>query len=56
VRLSWTTNSPPETLQFSTVSPTGPWANVNLPVTIEGTEYVVYDLIGPRPKFYRLIP
>ncbi|HWW00076.1 MAG TPA: S8 family serine peptidase [Candidatus Acidoferrum sp.] len=57
VRISWSTNFPGETLQFSTASPvTGPWANANLPVTVEGNEYVVYDIIGPKPKFYRLIP
>jgi hypothetical protein len=56
LRISWSTNFPGETLQFSTNSPSGPWANVNLPVTIEGAEYVVYDVIGTAPKYYRLIP
>jgi hypothetical protein len=57
VRISWSTNFPNETLQYTTNSPaTGPWANVNLPVSIEINVFVVYDVTGPKPKYYRLIP
>jgi hypothetical protein len=34
----------------------GIWQNANLPVTIEGNEYVAYEPIGAQPKFFRLIP
>jgi subtilisin-like proprotein convertase family protein len=60
LRLSWSTNYPGETLQFSTVSPNGPWQNVQsppaTPVTIIGPEYVVFDPMVAVPKYYRLIP
>jgi subtilisin-like proprotein convertase family protein len=57
VRLFWSTNFPNETLQYTTNSPAiGPWANVNRPVTIEINVFVVYDMLTPKPKFYRLIP
>jgi subtilisin-like proprotein convertase family protein len=60
LRISWSTNFPGETLQYSTSSPNGPWLNVRTPpatpVAIEGNSFVVYDPIGPVPKFYRLVP
>jgi subtilisin-like proprotein convertase family protein len=43
------------TLQYA-FDPAGPWANLGLPVVIEGTNAVVYDIIGSRFKYYRLIP
>ena len=55
VRISWPFAYPGHTLQ-SAPSALGPWTNVLLPVLIEGSEYAVYDLIGPGPKFYRLFP
>jgi hypothetical protein len=55
LRIYWSTNFPNETLQYSTL-PSGPWANLGLPVVVEGAEYVVYDGLGPGPRFYRLIP
>lgn len=55
VRLSWSVNFPGETL-LGADSPLGPWFNTRLPVTVEGTDFVVYDLIGNLPRYYRLIP
>jgi len=55
LRISWSTAFAGETLQWAP-SPAGPWSNVNLPVVIEGTEYVVYDPLGTEPRYYRLIP
>jgi hypothetical protein len=55
VRLYWPTTSPGFTLQFA-LSPIGPWIDLNLPVTIEVPNFVVYDTIGPLPRFYRLRP
>ena len=43
------------TLQYATTFG-GPWIDANLPVTIEGPDFVAYDSIGGGPKFYRLIP
>jgi subtilisin-like proprotein convertase family protein len=54
VRISWPTTSFGFTLQYST-SLTGPWATLQVPVAIEGSEFVVYDTVGAIPKFYRLI-
>jgi hypothetical protein len=53
VRISWPTSSTGFTLQ-STTSFAGPWINVNQPVVVEGNEFVVYDVLGPLPTFYRL--
>ena len=55
VRISWPLTFPDQTLQVAP-SPIGPWANANLPVTVEGPNYVVYDVIGTSSKFYRLLP
>ncbi len=54
VRLSWQTAYLGYTLQ-SKSSLFGLWANAALPVTTVGSEYVVFDIIGPSPKYYRLI-
>ena len=54
VRLSWLTAYLGYTLQ-SKSSLFGLWANAALPVTTVGSEYVVFDIIGPSPKYYRLI-
>jgi hypothetical protein len=53
VRISWPTSFTGFVLQSET-SFLGPWVNVPQPVFIEGNEFVVYDTIGPAPKFYRL--
>ena len=55
IRISWSTNFPNQTLQAS-VSPAGPWVNVNRPVFVEGNVFVVYDPVGTLPRYYRLIP
>jgi hypothetical protein len=55
VRISWPTVFQGETLQVAP-SAIGPWANANLPVNVEGTFFVAYDVIGPGARFYRLIP
>jgi hypothetical protein len=54
VRLSWSTAYPGYTLQ-SENGLTGKWANAGLPVNAVGSEYVAFDVIGPVPKYYRLI-
>ena len=54
VRISWSTAYPGYTLQ-SKLGLFGAWINAGLPVTVVGTEYVVFDAIGPVPKYYRLI-
>jgi hypothetical protein len=53
VRISWSTNFPGYTLQ-SKLGLLGTWRNVGLG-TVIGSEYVVFDTIGPVPKFYRLM-
>jgi len=53
VRISWSTAFPGYTLQ-SKLGLTGTWTNVGVG-TVIGNEYVVFDTIGPGPKFYRLI-
>src|SRR5207253_10843754 len=53
LRISWPTVYTGFTLQSAT-SLAGPWTNVALPVVIEGPDFVVYDTIGPVPRFYRL--
>jgi hypothetical protein len=55
VRIFWPTNFPGEILQYS-ASLDGPWANLSLPVQIEGGQFVIYDFIGADPKYYRLVP
>lgn len=55
IRISWPTTFVGYTLQYS-IGLNGIWQNANLPVTIEGNEYVAYEPIGAQPKFFRLIP
>ncbi|HOC56422.1 MAG TPA: hypothetical protein PKI20_12440, partial [Verrucomicrobiota bacterium] len=58
VRISWSTIFPGYTLQYK-LGLFGTWANVAFPpatgVFTIGDEFVVYDPIGPVPKYYRLI-
>ncbi|MCX6930999.1 MAG: hypothetical protein NT154_48530, partial [Verrucomicrobia bacterium] len=54
VRLSWSTDFPGYTLQ-SKIGLLGTWANAGRTVNTVGNEYVAFDVIGPGPKFYRLI-
>ena len=53
LRISWPTVYAGWTLQFAP-TPFGPWNNLGLPVVIEGPDFVVYDNIGPTPRYYRL--
>jgi subtilisin-like proprotein convertase family protein len=55
LRISWPINYQGFTLQYSLSLSPPVWANVNLPVVIEGNEFVVYDTPGATTKFYRLI-
>jgi hypothetical protein len=55
VRLSWSILFPGYTLQYK-IGFGGAWVDAGLPVTVEGAEFVVYDTLGPGPKFYRLAP
>jgi hypothetical protein len=58
LRLSWPTVFPGYSLQYE-LGLAGSWANVTFPpattVVVVGTEFVVYDPIGPSPKYYRLV-
>jgi subtilisin-like proprotein convertase family protein len=54
VRISWPVTFP-GILQYA-YDPAGPWADLNLPVVVEGADFVVYDVISSRFKYYRLIP
>jgi len=54
IRISWSTNSGPFTLQYA-YSPYGPWIDSNLPITLVGNEYVACDSIDTRQKYYRLV-
>jgi subtilisin-like proprotein convertase family protein len=54
VRISWPTAAAGFTLQYAD-SLTGPWTDLGLPVTVIGNELVVFDTIGPGPRFYRLV-
>jgi hypothetical protein len=53
VRISWPTSFAGFTLQYAN-SPAGPWATLGLPITVIGSELVVFDTIGAGPRFYRL--
>lgn len=55
VRIYWSSVYPNGILQYAD-SPLGPWFNANLPVTLVGATYVVFDIIRPAPRYYRLIP
>jgi hypothetical protein len=54
VRLSWSAALPYAILQYAD-RPSGPWFDANLPASLVGTQYVVFDTIQPIPRFYRLI-
>jgi subtilisin-like proprotein convertase family protein len=57
VRISWPTNFQGFTLQYSlSVSPPT-WVNLSPPgpVGVEGGDYVVYDAVTTKPRYYRLI-
>ena len=53
VRLSWPSAYPGYTFQ-SKLGLFGVWANAGLSVTMVGNQFVVFDTIGPVPKYYRL--
>jgi len=58
VRISWSIGFPGYRLQ-SKIGILGTWADVTFPpatgVFVNGGEYVVFEPLGPGPKFYRLI-
>jgi hypothetical protein len=54
VRISWSSAIVGGILQYAD-SPFGPWFNANLPVTLVGPQFVVFDTIGPIPRYYRLL-
>jgi hypothetical protein len=54
VRISWSSAFPNAILQFAN-SPFGPWLDANLPATLVGNQYVVFDVIRGAPRFYRLL-
>jgi hypothetical protein len=54
VRISWSSAFPFGILQYAD-SPLGPWFNANLPATLVGARYVVFDNIGHIPRYYRLL-
>jgi subtilisin-like proprotein convertase family protein len=59
VRISWPTNFQGFTLQYSLSLSPPTWAPVPTPpatsVAVEGADYVVYDVVATKPKYYRLI-
>jgi hypothetical protein len=55
IRISWSTNFQGFTLQYS-LSLTPPnWLTVSTPPVVEGPDFVVYDAVTTKPKYYRLI-
>lgn len=54
VRISWSSAVVGGILQYAD-TPFGPWFNANLPVTLVGAQYVVFDNIGVIPRYYRLL-
>jgi hypothetical protein len=54
VRISWSNAFPYGILQYAD-SPFGPWFDVNLTPVLIGPQYVVFDVIGTVPRYYRLI-
>jgi len=54
VRIAWPIRFVGYTLQYA-VGLDGIWANAALAVTVEGNEFVAYDLPGNESRFYRLI-
>ena len=59
VRISWSTNDQGFTLQSSPTLHPPIWTNVTsppaTPVVVIGNQYVVYDVVTTKPKYYRLI-
>jgi hypothetical protein len=55
VRISWPTNFTGFTLQYSYSLTPPVWANVNQPVITADGQFVVFDTVGPVPKYYRLV-
>jgi hypothetical protein len=54
VRLSWPSAFPGYTLQ-SKLGLLGVWASTGIPVTTTGNQFTAFDIIGPVPKYYRLV-
>jgi hypothetical protein len=54
VRISWSSTFPNAILQYAN-SPLGPWLDANLPATLVGARYIVFDVIRDAPRFYRLL-
>jgi len=54
VRISWSSTFPNAILQYAN-SPLGPWFDANLPATLVGARYIVFDVIRDAPRFYRLL-
>jgi hypothetical protein len=56
VRISWPTNFTGFTLQYSLTLTPPVWVNLSppAPIGVEGAEYVVYDAVTTKPKYYRL--
>jgi subtilisin-like proprotein convertase family protein len=54
VRISWSITYPNAILQYAN-SPFGPWFDANLPATLVGAEYIVFDNIREAPRYYRLL-
>ena len=58
IRLSWPAVYPGYTLQYK-LGLFGSWANVAFPPAtgpfVIGSQFVVYDILGTVPKFYRLV-
>jgi hypothetical protein len=55
-RISWPTNFQGFTLQYSLSLSPPVWVNLAPPATVgvEGSQYVVYDAVTTKPKYYRL--
>ena len=57
VRISWPTNYQGFTLQYSLSLTPPAWVNLSppAPVGVEGADYVFYDAVSTKPKYYRLV-
>jgi hypothetical protein len=56
LRISWPTLYPGYRLQYEIGLFSNVWFDDTYPVTIEGTEFVVYEPIVNPPRYYRLVP
>ncbi len=55
VRIAWPVSATGFILQATDdVNAPNPWPEANLPISVEGNENAVYDVIGGAAKFYRL--